>query len=193
VVDGAFGVVGHSFGGWTSLAISGGTLDPAAADAHCAEAPTAGCSFFQLDGVDVSAARPDPRVAATVALAPGAAWTLTGADAIDHALIVGGRLDGDMPYDSEIRPAYEAVGPPKRLLTLARTGHWSFTDLCELLDSLEDCAGEAGGFTDFALVQGWTNTATAAHLRATLLGEAEAEAWLDPARWEAADVSWASE
>ncbi len=187
VGDGTFAMVGHSFGAWTSLAVGGGTVDLDATLAHCAEHDDPSCRFLSLTDVpDASDTVPDPRAATVVTLAPGGAYTFGdgGLLSVPTPMVIGGRLDGDLPYDEEIRPAYDALGEPKTLVTLARTGHWAFTDLCELVDFFDDCGGEDDGFMDPDVVQARTNTLTTAHLRWTMLGSEADAAWLDADAWE---------
>ncbi len=194
VEDDGFAMVGHSFGAWTSLLVGGGVVDVAATVAHCAETPTPGCDFFTFaPDADVSVTVPDPRVRVVTALAPGAWFTFgaTGLADVAAPLVIGGRLDEDLPYDSEIRPSYEALGAPKAIATLERTGHWSFTDLCELVPLIVDCTGEAGGYTDPARVRAWTNTLVTAHLRVAFGLAPDDAAWLSAAAWaEEPDLTW---
>jgi len=194
--DDGFAMVGHSFGAWTSLVIGGGALDVEASVAHCADDRTAACNFFDLTGIqDVSAAAPDPRAVTVVAMATGGWFTFgaTGLYDIVDPLLFGGRLDEDMPYDSEIRPTMDAIGTAKRLVTYERTGHWSFTDLCDVGDFLPDCAGESSGYTEPLAIQAWTNTLVTAHVRSAFDPHPTDAAWLDEPAWaDQPDVTWES-
>jgi predicted dienelactone hydrolase len=198
--EAGYGMLGHSFGGWTSMAVAGGRVDPAFAETWCAEHDDAACGFLgDLSVVDdISQAAPDPRVVATVALAPGA-WYTFGEDGLDDIatpLILGGDLDGDMPYDGEIVPLYEHIGAPdKALLTLHRAAHWGFTDLCGTLpvDAFDDCQGEEGGYIDPSVSAAITNEATTAWFGLHLAGDDRGMASIGPERWNVEGVtSWRS-
>ncbi len=191
--DGPMGMVGHSFGGWTTLVVGGGLLDLDYAKAHCAEFDDPGCRFIAdlAELTSVEGADPDPRVAVTAALAPGGAYAFGehGLDHIANPLVIGGRMDGDLPYDREIRPVFDAMDGAKTMVTLERAGHWGFTDMCMLVPTVVDCAGEADGFMDTALVRDVTNTLVTAHLRQALYGH-DTSAWLDASTWQdQADVT----
>jgi hypothetical protein len=135
---------------------------------------------------------PDERVVASAALAPGGAYTFVDGslETLENVLVMGGQRDGDMPYDSEIRPAFDLLGSGATLVTLARSGHWAFTDLCELLDVFDDCQGEDSNYMDAGVVQATTNTLVTAHLRSTMLDSADDDAFLADSYWqETADVT----
>ena len=181
-----FAMVGHSFGGWTTLAIGGGIVDLHATEEHCTTTPTASCDFLDLSNLnDTGTASPDPRVVAAAALAPGGAYTFQDGSllSVRNALVIGGQRDGDMPYDSEIRPAFDALDSGATLATLARSGHWAFTDLCELLDVFDDCQGEDADYMDADAVQQVTNTLVTAHIRHALLNTDGDVSFLQDAHW----------
>ena len=193
-----YGMLGHSFGGWTTVAVAGGLVDPAHADSWCAEHDDAACGFLgDLAAVDdLSQAAPDPRVVASVALAPGA-WYTFGADGLQDIatpLILGGDRDGDMPYEEEILPLFEHISAPdKALLTLHGAGHWGFTDLCTTLqvDAFDDCQGAEGGFLNPETSAAITVEATTAWFQVHLANEPRAAGSLEAARWdEHADATW---
>lgn len=187
-LDGPMGMIGHSFGAWTTLVVGGGVLDLDFAKAHCAAQNDPGCRFIaDLADLDsVAGAVPDERVIVTAALAPGGAYAFGTTGLLDVAdpLVIGGRMDGDLPYDNEIRPVFDALGDPKTLITLERAGHWAFTDLCVLVPTVVDCAGEAGGFMETEVVRDVSMTLVTAHLRNALYGHdlaswLVADAWVD--------------
>jgi predicted dienelactone hydrolase len=194
VVDATrFGMAGHSFGGWTTLAVGGGVVDLEATAAYCEATPTASCDFLDLSALtEVGDTSPDSRVVASAALAPGGAFTFVegSLETVENVLVMGGQRDGDMPYDSEIRPAFDRLGSGATLVTLARSGHWAFTDLCELLDVFDDCQGEDSDYMDAEVVQATTNTLVTAHLRSTMLGSTDDEPFLADSYWQdTADVT----
>jgi predicted dienelactone hydrolase len=191
VRDAPIGVLGHSFGAWTSLVSGGGRLDVPAALGHCATDPTAGCGF--IDGLDIDGdiPDPDPRVGVTMALAPGGWYSFGdgGLDDVGPALVVGGRDDEDLPYDDEIRPTFEAIGGEREMLTIERAGHWGFTDFC-LMVPVVDCAGEAQGWVEPQLVQDWSLTAVVAFAGVHLHGDDRYAPWLQPDAWTEPDQLW---
>lgn len=193
VEDGPYGMVGHSFGAWTSLVVGGGTLDLEKAERVCAEAPIPSCQFFDVKGpVDLSTAVADPRVAVTIPLAPGAPMTFADLSGVTHPVVLGSQLDEVLPYDRELLPLMQMLPEGTPLLTFERSGHWSFTDLCEILDALEDCAGEERGYSEPRAVQALTNTLVTAALREHLVGGVHDDAaWLTPEAWsDVPDVSF---
>jgi predicted dienelactone hydrolase len=196
--EAGYGVLGHSFGGWTAVAVAGGIVDPGYASTWCAEHDDAACGFFSDLGTldELAGAAPDPRVVAAVALAPGAWYTFGpgGPGELATPLIVGGDLDGDMPYDEEILPLYERISSSdKALLTLHGAAHWGFTDLCTTLDvgAFDDCEGAAGGYLDPARTAALTDEVVTAWFAVHLAGDERGRASLGRARWDdEADADW---
>jgi predicted dienelactone hydrolase len=183
----AIGVVGHSFGAFTALAVGGAQLDAAQFEAWCAIEGGRACRFVEgqvLDPALVAAeGQPDPRVEAIVGLAPGG-WYAFGPDGdslsgVVPALLMAGTRDGDLPYDTEARPTWERLPTGARLATLHDGGHWAFSELCALLP-IEDCAGVEGGYMAHERVQALTRTLVTAHLQVQLRGLTEFGAWLQP-------------
>lgn len=196
VVDArTYAVVGHSFGAWTALAVGGAVLDAPAFEARCAAAdPPAACRYFRGQTFDLEAAaayaRPDPRARVVVGLAPGA-WYAFGAAGegladVRHALLVGGTLDDELPFDPETTGAYAALGAPKALAAVEGAGHWQFTDLCPVLP-IADCAGVAGGFADPELTHARVSEVVTAWIGRHLLDDVRSDMGLgarDGLRWE---------
>ena len=195
VEDERVGAVGHSFGAVTALLVGGGEVDIAGAAAHCENDRTRGCNFFDLsEDVDASAAVPDPRVQAVAALAPGA-WYIfgehgEGLSSVRTPLVLAGDKDGDLPYESELRPTWAALPAGSPMLTLHGAGHWAFSDLCSVITSFEDCAGEDGGFMDPARVLALTQASVTAHMQVHVLGEQRSQPWTEAGAWQDDDVTW---
>jgi predicted dienelactone hydrolase len=182
--DDGYAMVGHSFGAWTSLVVGGGLLDLDALDAWCVEQDTAGCGFFTggaLAQFDLSETVPDPRTEVVVSLAPGLAYSFgpAGVGLGDNVptLVQGGTRDGDMPYDEEIRPVFEALPSGSALATLADAGHFGFSDLCEVAP-LDECEGAAEGFMEVERVHQLSRTLTTAWIRSVWLGESDEDRFL---------------
>lgn len=105
------GVAGHSFGGFTTLAMSAGFQD----------------------------VPPDPRVRALMPIAPvSTAFSDEELAAIDEPLfILGGTSDITTPIDPQSVRAFEqTVTRPAWRVDVEKAGHNSFTNVCDLADAL---------------------------------------------------------
>ena len=188
-----YAVVGHSFGAWTSLVVGGGQLDLDALDAWCETEDTAGCGFLigdELAQYDLSETVPDPRARVAVSLAPGLAYSFgpggAGLGGNVPTLVQGGTRDGDMPYEEEIRPVFEALPAGSALATLADAAHFGFSDLCEVAP-LDECEGEAEGFMEIDRVHLLSRTLTTAWLRSVWLEQTGEARFLEG---NGDDLSW---
>ncbi len=192
-----YAMVGHSFGAWTALVVGGGRVDKDALLAWCAVNDDPGCGFFDTADLqeleDLEQAAPDPRAAVAVALAPGLAYSF-GADGLSDnvpTLVQGGDRDGDMPYEREIRPVYEALPASAALVTLHDAAHFGFSDLCSALPLGGECAGAEEGYMEIPRVHALSRTLTTAWIRARWRGETGEEVFLDPEQVEAGgDADW---
>jgi len=128
---------GHSFGGFTALLLSGGTVDVDDAIARC-DAGVAGDVFcpyigFWPHGETVTRPPGLDAVRACVALAPGG-YAAFGDDGLANigapVLLMGGELDEYTRND--LRPLYGSLPRPKRKVEIERFGHMGFTDICRL-------------------------------------------------------------
>ena len=186
------GMLGHSFGAWTTLALAGGTVDIEAAAAACAATdPPAGCNIVGTIDTDLPVPAPDDRITAAAALAPGGWYSFSALHTLGDVLVISGTADEDLPFDEEQDPTYQALGSPRSRLLLEGGGHFGFTDACALVP-LADCAGEAAGFMDPVRMQVLTMAAAAAFFGVHLRGDDRYAAWLEPDAWPE-DAVWASE
>jgi len=97
------GVMGHSFGGLTTLRVS--ALDPRVV-AGLALAPAVGGPWG------------GPTVEEEIAT-------------IEVPMMLqGGDLDAITPFDETSQHAYDLLGPPRYLVEILNTGHFGFSDLC---------------------------------------------------------------
>jgi predicted dienelactone hydrolase len=188
--DAGYAVAGHSFGGFTSFAVAGASLDMVALAAECAADPVEGCDavdqWMAENPGEEFADHSDPRAWAAVPWAP--AWhevfggTMT--DISVPLMVIGGDRDTLTPWESAVEPCYrELTTTPRYLAGLVDTGHYSFTDFCDLLPgSMNNGCGE--DFRPYAEVLHDTQTLTLALLLA-VQGAEEAEAYLphDEAIW----------
>lgn len=181
------GVAGHSFGGFTALAVAAGFGGQAAAEFGI-ELPA--------DFVPIPA---DPRVRAIVPIAPASTPLGDGELARIRipTLLVGGTLDGTTPLVPEVtRPFALLPADPVYRADVRRAAHFSFTNACDLIalaanaglppELIEDAvsgANEEGCAPDLLPVgeaQRITNLVTVAFLRRHLAGDWRYDRWLLP-------------
>jgi predicted dienelactone hydrolase len=190
------GAAGHSFGGFTVLLLAGARLDLAAYAASCAADPGAlicGGADGTITEAD-AAGFADPRVQATVSIAPGGrvAFGPAGLGAlVGPVQVQGGGLDTTTPMASEIEPIYAGLPAPKQLAELPEAGHFSFTDICSLYDlmggadgPLKAVATEGCGANTMpiAAAQAASRTLATTFFDLHLRGLPYAHGYLDPAR-----------
>ncbi len=142
--DAGFAVIGHSFGGYTALAISGAVIDTEATAARCAEYGGWLCddvAEWAAEHGDGIYERRDPRVWAGVPMTPAAYETLIGglAEIEVPQLIWGGAKDDLTPVDTVVRPIFAGVEASKSMGTIEGAGHYSFTNACEIVATYPDC------------------------------------------------------
>lgn len=167
-VDGSrIGVAGHSFGGYTALAVGG--------------------------GVDEFGVEADERVDALVVMAPAVGF-LSDADlgAVDvPTLVMSGTLDDTTPIDpNTVRTAELVTGRPLVRADLVGATHQSFSDACaytvllrelpdvpeNIIDLVDEQAGDTCGpdVLDVDRAQDLINTYAIAFLESELTGDDEA-------------------
>jgi len=192
--DAGFAVMGHSFGGFTTYATSGASIDMNLMAASCAADPVEGCDAVDQWHLDHPgeqfADHSDPRVWAAVPWAP--AWHDvfggTMGDIAVPTLVIGGDRDTLTTWTHDVEPSYrELTVVPRYLAGLEDTGHYSFTDFCDLLPaSGNNGCGE--DFRPYDEVLDTTRTLSLAFLRVTQ-GVDEARGYLPPDEgmgvWEA--------
>ena len=167
---GPIGVIGHSFGAYTTLAMAGG-----------------------VSALDIAA---DDRVSAIVPLAP-AAGVLDDEDlaAIDvPTMVISGTLDTSTPIDPNTERVAELVSGPVVRVDLEGATHQSFSDVCDytvLLRELEVDVSLIAFVDEFAgttcdpnvleveEAHGLINRYAIAFLLAELTSSTEAQATLD--------------
>lgn len=146
-------VIGHSYGGYTSLAAAGARINTLEFKSHCEEAsasqhPAAWLCDELLPHLDDMAdlvgleSTPDglwpawtnPRIAAIVPMAGDAFFFgHKGLAEINVPIMaIGGTNDNDAPYEWGTHPTYEyASSPRKVLISLTDAEHMIFTNPCE--------------------------------------------------------------
>ncbi len=173
---------GHSFGGYTTLAVAGAALDVDALERFCEEEdpdPEA-CAYLVEASDRLRAGWYDDRVAAAIPLTPFASIFGAGvADTVPPTLLVTGGRDETLPPETEADPVWAAMdGPDDRWLDFPEAGHFSFTDFCFVLGDGDGCGAD---FADVDEVHAATRAFTLAWARAHVEGDDEARAWLDAA------------
>ena len=141
-----FAVSGHSYGGYTSMAVAGATLDIAAMDAYCQVTPDDWCEIVDLWEADhpgeSTADLSDSRAWVSVPMTPaGAEFFDDGVANVDIPMaILAGTLDDVTPTDEEARPMFEGLTTtPRALAVVDGAGHLSFSDVCLLTDTFDEC------------------------------------------------------
>jgi predicted dienelactone hydrolase len=198
-------VVGHSFGGYTTLAAAGARLDLAALEERCAavapEDPKAFlCAPYQgraeelaaLAGLDevpsgLWPSQGDPRVDAIVPMSGDAhVFSRAGLSSITIPMMaIGGTGDFVTPWDWASQLAYEGVSSARKsLLAFVGAGHQISTDSCENMSFASQlpelhreviCTDPAW---DKAAARRWIRHFSTAFLLDVLTGDAEAKAAL---------------
>ena len=165
-------VIGHSYGGYTSLAAAGARINTAEFKSHCEEASASNhpaawlcdeilphldnmADLAGLDGTpdDLWPAWSDPRVVAIVPMAGDAFFFGYGglAEINVPIMAIGGTADNDAPYEWGTYPAYQyASSPRKVLISLTDAEHMIFTNPCEKIPFyLKPFSGEFCSDTDW--------------------------------------------
>ena len=146
-------VIGHSYGGYTSLAAAGARIDTAAFQSYCgstsepddpgawlcAQLTQHTADMASLAGLDTVPeglwpAWADPRVDAVVSIAGDAFFfgeaSLTEVDI--PTMAIGGTHDNDSPFLWSTQPTYEYVSSSKKVkIALEGAEHMIFTGPCE--------------------------------------------------------------
>lgn len=134
------GISGHSFGGYTSLLISGAEVDVNAAAARCKAGTPAKifCPYINYWPAGKIISRPASLagVKAGLALAPGgfAAFGAAGLQKIKiPMMIMGGTLDSMTTLLHEVQPIFNNISTsPRYKVEITKAGHMSFTDICRI-------------------------------------------------------------
>jgi predicted dienelactone hydrolase len=175
-----YAVIGHSFGGYTTLAVAGAVIDPETVLPYCEASGDWLCEEVEAWFGDNGAALTDlsdPRAWAAVPMTPAGMGALAGGlDRIDIPVLMwGGGRDELTPMEGQVQPLFDGLqASPRHLADLVDAGHYTFSDACRFLPTYDDCAPP---YRDPAEVHTIVNTMTIAFLDGQR-GFPEAEAWL---------------
>ena len=142
-------VAGHSFGGYTTLAVAGARFDVDAIAAAC-ESGTVDervCAYLTRSETRLRAGFNDPRVKIAIPMTPfGAPVFGAGLADIDiPVVLMTGQRDITLPNASEGDPIWAALdGPDDMRVDMVTAGHFTFTNLCDAIpgQALDDGCGE---------------------------------------------------
>ena len=144
----AIGMMGHSYGAYTSIAVAGAEAHPARYNAFCSdpEAENEGCELTGIfpetvESVDFG----DARVKAVLPISPGffEIWEADGlAVPVVPVMIMSGTRDELTPHEREAMRLYQGFRAKKYLVTFESANHYGFTILCGLFPNLPPyCVG----------------------------------------------------
>lgn len=133
-------VAGHSFGGYTALAIGGADYATAAFDAECPDSDSPFCAGYTALPEAYAAGFADPRVDLIMPLAPGNHSLFRGGlGAVDvPVLLMTGARDRNTPDETSGDPIWADLpdDPRHRRVRFTTGGHFTFTDLCPIVGAL---------------------------------------------------------
>lgn len=137
-------VYGHSFGGFTALALAGGKPGSNPEwTAACTAAPTApGCPAPTVEQFPAMSLR-DARVDVVIVAAPAGYFQLgvAGTQAVETpVLVLAAGKDEITPPATQVAPLFAELRTPKAMVTLPLAGHMTFVALCDKLPKLAECA-----------------------------------------------------
>ncbi len=154
LVGDAIALAGHSFGGYTTLAVGGAAWDVDALLAYCEvdSIPLDGCASLAAHESLYRAGFLDPRVDALIPMTPGATvvFGAAGAEAIAvPTLLMTGALDKTTTNAADGDPTWAQLtraSPENRRLDFATAGHFTFSDACALPVAIGEDDGCGPGF-----------------------------------------------
>ncbi len=190
------GMTGHSFGGYTTLAIAGAQLNFNRPEMRCAAGDADACLLVRTArevGVwdrllDLS----DRRVKAAAPLAPYG-WEPFRAEGLSHIdipiQIHGGGLDDTCPMDTEVEPVWVYAQEPKAILEIFDAGHYAYSDMCMAMPDFDECYPP---YIDMDLAHEIINIWVTSHFKVYLAGDSRYESYLtaEYADGWASEVSW---
>jgi predicted dienelactone hydrolase len=181
--------MGHSFGSHTVNVLAGGELDYAGLQSFCEQNPGERACGYVDDLASNSLASHgtvDERVIAVIPMSPGLWYTFgedgSGLSVIKNSLLLAGTEDGVLDYDREAIPTFLQTSSPKYFATFYDTGHYGFSNICDLLPVFTDeCTAQ--GWADVSEVQTYSNQLVLAFIDYHLKGK-EMDEVLSSTYWQ---------
>ena len=176
---------GHSFGGYTTLAIGGADFAVDLVLAYCQteSLPLGACDSVDDEQALYRAGFLDDRVAALVPMSPGAVILFTGGvdDVTVPTLLFTGSKDATTPNATEGDLAWNALaaGANNRRVDFATAGHFTFSDACGLGLGVAEDDGCGAAFVDPDAAHVAIDAYALAFLRLHLLGDTAGASILD--------------
>ena len=133
------GIAGHSFGGFTTFRIAGAEIDLEYAESYCTANPDALFCEGWPPQEPFPSAQGDDRFVAALPQTPGGAAAFEGGGllAIDVPIMIqAGTADTTTPYQPEAVEPYDAMAGPAWLLSIEDAGHFTFSDMCRLVEMI---------------------------------------------------------
>lgn len=178
-------VTGHSFGGYTTLAVGGAAWAVDALLLYCqtGSIPLGGCDALIANEALYRAGFLDPRVDALVSMSPGVVGVFGASGVAQIAiptLLVTGALDKTTTNANDGDPAWAQLSGSRDSLRLdfATAGHFTFSDACALPIAIGEDDGCGAGFIEPAQAHAAINAYALAFLRLHLLGDDSGSALL---------------
>jgi predicted dienelactone hydrolase len=143
-------MTGHSFGGFTTLASAGADFAVESMIDLCAgnQAPTE-CDLLERDGVEdlFREGFLDDRIDVAIPQAPGGYFAFEeGLASIDiPTMLMTGGLDQTLPPSEEGEPIWAALDGPHVRVDLVAGGHFTFSNMCDLLPGLPQVEDDGCG------------------------------------------------
>lgn len=192
--EAGYAIAGHSFGGYTTMAVAGAVIDSEQTAAWCADNGGWLCqdvaTWAELNPGQTVFDLSDPRAWAAIPMAPaGYEALVAGLPSITApSLVIGGSLDSLTTWEGEVYPIYaDLQASPRAAAKVEDAGHYSFSDACALVPSFADCSPP---YRPPEEVQQIAKTLALAWVQ-RVRGFEEAEAWLpgetEGLGWETVD------
>ncbi len=172
-------VSGHSFGGYTAMAVGGAewAVDAILALCVAGDVPLNGCDAVEQNEAIFRAGFRDDRVDAIIPMSPGGTFLYTGG--IDEiavpTLLFTGTLDDTTSNAEEGDPTWNQLSPsgPDHIRgDFATAGHFTFSNACELPFGIGAGDGCGDEFVDSAEAHAAINALSEAFLARHLSGDA---------------------
>ncbi|MBA2661096.1 MAG: hypothetical protein H0U74_02280 [Bradymonadaceae bacterium] len=181
---------GHSFGGFTTLAAAGSGFMVDEAEEQCAlgEISASYCSIFTPEHVQIFRdGLHDARIGVAIPQTPAGAQIFgERLDAITiPTLLWTGSMDRTLPNEREGDPIWQGLRGEEHLrIDLTHAGHFTFSNMCELLGTIESVRDDGCGpeFIDIFEAFGVINAYSLAFARLHLFGDTADRALLSGER-----------